>query len=116
MQAQLTTLTALVCGLMTVVERLDGRNSMPPLEDAPRPQGLAVAGDPNYGDHPHIQEGTGDSENHRGPPRPRPSQSPASRLGRPDSELPRTGYREVQETPRCYPEADPTLREQKRRE
>ncbi|EXC05119.1 hypothetical protein L484_011909 [Morus notabilis] len=66
---------------MTVVERLDGRNSMPPLEDAPRPQGPAVTGDRNYGDHPHIQEGTGDSENHWGPHRPQPSQSPGSRLG-----------------------------------
>ncbi|XP_024023688.1 uncharacterized protein LOC112092257 [Morus notabilis] len=81
MQAQLTTLTELVRGLMTVVERLDGRNSMPPLEDAPRPQRPAATGDLNHGDHPHIQEGTEDSENHRGPPRPRPSQSPGSRLG-----------------------------------
>ncbi|EXB37470.1 hypothetical protein L484_002570 [Morus notabilis] len=81
MQAQLTTLTELVRGLMTVVECLDGRNSMLPLEDAPMPQEPTVAGDPNYGDHPHIQEGTGDSENHRGLPRPRPSQSSGSRLG-----------------------------------
>ncbi|EXB39113.1 hypothetical protein L484_016583 [Morus notabilis] len=46
MQAQLTTLTELVRGLMTVVERLVGRNSMPPLEDAPRPLGPAMAGNP----------------------------------------------------------------------
>ena len=80
MQAQLAALTELVRGLVTVVERLDGRNSMPPLEDAPRPQGLAVMENPNHGEHPHVQEGTGKSEHRQGLPRPRPTHSSGSRL------------------------------------
>ncbi|XP_024027358.1 uncharacterized protein LOC112093363 [Morus notabilis] len=57
-----------------------GRNSIPPLEDAPRPHGPAVVENLNHGNHPHIQEGIGESENHQGPPRPRPSYSSGSRL------------------------------------
>ena len=80
MQAQIAALTELVRGLVAVVERLDRRNSMPPLEDAPRPQGPAVMENLNHGNHPHIQEGIGESENRQGPPRPRPSHSSGSRL------------------------------------
>ena len=80
MQAQLAALTELVRGLVTVVERLDGRNSMPPLEDAPRPQGPAVMENPNHGEHPHVQEGTGESEHRQGLPRPRPTHSSGSQL------------------------------------
>ena len=80
MQAQITALTDLVRGLVTVVERLEGRNSMPPLEDVPRPQGPAVMENSNHGEHPHVQEGTGESEHRQGLPRPRPTHSSGSRL------------------------------------
>ena len=70
MHAQLTTLTNLVRGLMAVVERLDGRNSMPTLEDALRPLGAAMVGNQNPSDSQDIPKGIRDSENHRDDPRP----------------------------------------------
>lgn len=49
---------------MATIERIDGRNSIPPLKDAPpRPPNAAAAGNQNNGDQHGALEGIGESEN-----------------------------------------------------